>query len=245
MTSRKGFKWPTSGEVVCPYWSPEAECGNGLHGFLWGEGDGSLANWEGNAVWMVLEVEADKIVNLEGKVKFPAATVIYSGDRKTATDMIYARRHGAVIGATVTGGAEATVTGGDGATVTGGYGAKVMGGDYATVTGGNWAMVTGGDCATVTGGERAMVTGGNWATVTGGDEATVTGGDRATVTGGAGATVTGGNWATVTGGDWATIVLNYWDGERYRLKVGYIGENGLKPGVKYKLDDQHEFTEAK
>ena len=40
MTTYGGFKWPTSGEVVAPDWKPNAECGNGLHGLLWGEGNG-------------------------------------------------------------------------------------------------------------------------------------------------------------------------------------------------------------
>ena len=42
MTSYGGFKWPKSGPVKCDDWKPRAECGNGLHGLLWGVGDGSL-----------------------------------------------------------------------------------------------------------------------------------------------------------------------------------------------------------
>lgn len=39
LTSRNGFQWPESGRVDAPDWSPEAECGNGLHAWEWGEGD--------------------------------------------------------------------------------------------------------------------------------------------------------------------------------------------------------------
>ena len=50
MKSHGGFQWPRSGPVSAPDWNPAPECGNGLHGFLRGEGDGSLADWSSNAV---------------------------------------------------------------------------------------------------------------------------------------------------------------------------------------------------
>lgn len=42
------------------------------------------------------------------------------------------------------------------------------------------------------------------------------------------------------------IILPWWndDKNRYEVKVGYIGENGLKPNVAYKLNEHHEFIEA-
>ena len=70
-TSHGGFVWPEAGPVACPDWEPTAECGHGLHGALWGEGDGGLFRWEQTARWQVLEVPADTIVDLRGKVKFP------------------------------------------------------------------------------------------------------------------------------------------------------------------------------
>lgn len=39
MTSHGGFRWPADGYVEAYDWKPKAECGNGLHGWLWGEGD--------------------------------------------------------------------------------------------------------------------------------------------------------------------------------------------------------------
>ena len=102
----------------------------------------------------------------------------------------------------------------------------------------------------VIGGHGAKVTGGDYATVTGGHRATVTGGDRATVTGGDGATVTGGDCATITGGDCAALQLSWWDGARWRIEIGYVGEtldaNGkaLESGVAYRLNDQHTWVRA-
>ena len=100
MKSHGGFQWPRSGPVSAPDWNPAPECGNGLHGFLRGEGDGSLADWSSNAVWLVAEV--DTFVDLGGKVKFPAAEVIFAGSRLEATARIKARHpDAAVIGANV------------------------------------------------------------------------------------------------------------------------------------------------
>jgi len=128
MTSRNGFKWPRSGHVPAPDWNPEPECGNGLHGFLRGEGDGGLADWSSDAVWLVAEVET--YVDLEGKVKFPAAHVIFAGSRLEAATIVKARYpDAAVIGANVAVedgrvavvGYRGTATAGNRGTATAGY----------------------------------------------------------------------------------------------------------------------------
>jgi hypothetical protein len=72
----------------------------------------------------------------------------------------------------------------------------------------------------------------------------VTGGIYAKVTGGNAATVTGGNLATVTGGNRATLVLSRPDSGRRRLYVAYVGEDGILPGVPYRLDIHHRFVRA-
>jgi hypothetical protein len=77
--------------------------------------------------------------------------------------------------------------------------------------------------------ENGIASGGYAATVTGGYAATVTGGDEATVT--------GGDEATVTGGDRAILAVKWWDGARYRLAIGYVGEDGIEPGVPYHCAD--------
>jgi hypothetical protein len=91
MKSHRGFVWPKSGPVSCSDWSKEPVCGQGLHGFLWGEGDGSLANHDPSANWLVVEVVASEIVNLQGKVKFPRGTVVFCGSAFDATKYIAER----------------------------------------------------------------------------------------------------------------------------------------------------------
>lgn len=82
--------------------------------------------------------------------------------------------------------------------------------------------------AFVTCGDRSAAIGGNCAIVSGGYGAKVTGGDYAKVTGGDGATVTGGNGAR--------LQVEWRDGSCYRLAVAYVGEDGIKAGVAYRVE---------
>ena len=119
MTSHNGFKWPESGPVSAPDWRPDSECGHGLHGFLWGEGNGSLANWDIDAKWLVCSVPKDSLIDIGEKVKFPACEVVFCGDRNGATE--YIKTHGpsgkSIIGGTATAGYRGTATAGTGGVV--------------------------------------------------------------------------------------------------------------------------------
>jgi len=167
MTSHNGFGWPKSGHVECSDWTATPECGQGLHGFLWGEGDGSLANWDSDAVWLVVEVNADCVVEIPtGKVKFQSGTVVHCGTRETATTFV--REHAA--------------------------------------------------------GARSIVGG----TSTSGDVGTSTSGYR----------------GTSKTGSVGIVVCRWYDGARYRLTVGYVGEDGIKPDAFYRCDDQGKLVEV-
>jgi hypothetical protein len=63
-------------------------------------------------------------------------------------------------------------------------------------------------------------------------------GNDSTLTGGHRSTLTGGNDSTLTGGHRSTLVVRWWDAatERYRLAVGYVGENGIEPDKPYRWD---------
>ena len=132
MSSRGGFVWPREGVVECPDWKPTEECGNGLHGALWGEGDGSLLDWSANAVWVVAGIE--EWIDLNGKVKFPRADVVFAGPRDEAVAEIIKRgAKGAVIGGTATAGDEGTATAGYEGTATAGYEGTATAGDGGTL----------------------------------------------------------------------------------------------------------------
>jgi len=236
MTSRNGFKWPRSGHVAAPDWNPEPECGNGLHGFLRGEGDGGLADWSSDAVWLVAEVET--YVDLEGKVKFPAAHVIFAGSRLEATAIVKARYpDAAVIGANV------AVE--DGRVAVVGYQGTATAGRRGTATAGNCGTATAGYRGTATAGNRGTATAGNCGTATAGYRGTATAGDYGTATAGYWGTATAGNRGTATAGEGGMLQIYCYDrNDRRRLAVAYVGENDIQPNVKYRLHDSANFVEA-
>ncbi|MGO4763839.1 hypothetical protein AB4120_14980 [Cupriavidus sp. 2KB_3] len=268
LTSRGGFQWPDVGGIVeVPDWKPTDECGNGAHGWLYGQGDHSCSSYlDSTAKWLVVEVESDSIVMLGGKCKFPKGIVRFVGDKRAATQYLIEHepraREVAVIGITVTvgdsqsaiggalsmltGGDRSTLTGGNRSTLTGGYGSTLTGGDRSTLTGGNRSTLTGGDDSTLTGGYGSTLTGGDRSTLTGGDDSTLTGGDDSTLTGGYGSTLTGGDDSTLTGGDDSELRIRYWDNKanRYRTVIAYVGEDGIEANVAYRLDDNRKFVKV-
>ena len=232
-----GFKWPTEvgAKVAAPDWNPEPECGNGLHGWLNGEGIGSIGHIDTEGcIWMVLGVE-EEVTELQGKVKFEECTILHVGGQLSATKFLRSLvpESRAMIGehllvgdnttemvgdyGSLTGGNYSTLTGGKYSTLTGGYGSTLTGGYDSTLTGGKYSTLTGGKYSTLTGGDGSTLTGGKYSTLTGGDNSTLTGRYRSILTGGYGSTLTGGNYSTLTGGDNSTLT----GGEYSTLTGGY------------------------
>jgi hypothetical protein len=197
MSSRGGFTWPEIGHVEATDWKPTAECGNGLHGWLWGEGDHGAAKWAGDNKWLVVEVLAKDVVDLVGKVKFPAGEVVHCGDQQSATEYLRAhlppeKRDSKIIGGTATAGDSGTATAGDSGTATAG--------DSGTATAGDSGTATAGDSGTATAGDRGTATAGYSGTATAGDRGTATAGYRGTATAGYSGTATAGDSGTATAG---------------------------------------------
>jgi hypothetical protein len=122
--------------------------------------------------------------------------------------------------------------------------------DYLIAHGGAGKSIVG---STVSGGYGSTVSGGYGSTVSGGDRSTVSGGDRSTVSGGYGSTVSGGECAitlsrcgTAKADINGVLIISYWDEkkDRPRVKVGYVGERGIKANVLYRLDNEHKFVLA-
>jgi hypothetical protein len=157
------FVWPAEGRVEAPDWRPKPSCGNGLHGLLWGEGDGSLLDWSETARWLVVEIPADTLVDLKGKVKFPAGDVVHVGDRCSATEFLAAHPGAAgraIAGGTSTSGDRGTSTSGDRGTSTSGYRGTSTSGDGGTSTSGYGGTSTSGYGGTSTSGDRGTSTSG-------------------------------------------------------------------------------------
>ena len=131
-TAYGGFQWPSEvgAEVVAPDWQPTEECGKGLHGWLNGEGDSSVADHfhTSDAKWLVLEVPS--FVELSGKVKFKSAKILHVGSRGECARYIWERTKAPrILGLELIGGDHSTLTGGYRSTLTGGYRSTLTGGD--------------------------------------------------------------------------------------------------------------------
>ena len=98
--------------------------------------------------------------------------------------------------------------------------------------------------ATVASGDGGTSTSGYGGTSTSGDGGTSTSGVRGTSTSGDGGTSTSGDRGTSTSGDGGELRIRWYDGTRYRLAVGYVGENGIKPNVKYRADEKGNLVEV-
>ncbi len=82
------FVYPKAGPVEAKDWdpNPDRDCGGGLHGLLWGNGDWSLLSNGHDAVWMIVSVNPDDgLVTSASKCRFRKGEVIYCGDRVGAT----------------------------------------------------------------------------------------------------------------------------------------------------------------
>ncbi|CAB4126938.1 hypothetical protein UFOVP75_46 [uncultured Caudovirales phage] len=247
MSSRNGFVWPVSGHVQCPDWSPVPECGNGLHGLLWGEGDNHL-DFNDTAKWLVVEVLNTDIVDLGGKVKFPRGTVVHVGNRLSAVAFIAAHplgRSRAIVGGIDIAGNHGKALAGHRGTATAGHRGTALAGNGGTALAGECGTATAGNCGTATAGNDGTATAGHYGTALAGDRGTALAGNDGTATAGNCGTATAGHRGTATAGVSGTIMIKHWDGNRYRIVTGYIGEDGLLPNVKYKLsDDGKKFVVA-
>lgn len=91
--SYNGFRWPSSGKVTAPDWDATPRCGGGLHALLGGIGNGGLLNLEADAIWQAVWIDEDKIVDLDGKVKFPWCKIACEGTREEVVRFMV--KHGA------------------------------------------------------------------------------------------------------------------------------------------------------
>jgi hypothetical protein len=242
MTSHGGFVWPESGPVEAPDWDPDPVCGGGLHGLLWGEGDGALLDWGVDARWLVVEVDASEIVCVGGKVKVPRGTVVHCGDQQSATR--YLAEHGgagrAIVGGIATAGRYGTATAGDEGTATAGDEGTATAGRYGTATAGDYdGTATAGRGGTATAGRYGTAIAGYYGIATAGDCGTATAGDCGTATAGFRGTAIAGDEGTATAGRCGVIQIEWWDhtASRHRITTAYVGEDGVEPGVAYCCDE--------
>ena len=143
---------------------------------------------------------------------------------------------------TATAGKYGTATAGTYGTATADFRGTATVGDFGTATAGFRGTATAGDRGTATVGEYGTATAGKRGTATVGDYGTATVGDCGTAIAGDFGIAIAGIRGTVKVGSSGIIQIHYFT-DRARIAIGYIGEKGLKPNVKYKLDANHNFVE--
>jgi len=215
-TSHSGFQWPTSGPVECPDWDATPRCGGGLHGLLWGDGDWSLLNQSHDAIWQVVEVESEAIVKIdEQKVKFPRGVVVYSGGMAEAVTMVLNHQQHfkdmlTEVKANAKKGEPTNISSGDSSTA-------ASSGDSST--------------AASSGYSSTAASSGNYSkAASSGDSSTAASSGDKTIA------MAAGRGCIVQAGKDGCFASAYSDGKRDRILVGYVGEDGIKPDVAYRIN---------
>ncbi len=223
MTSYEDFVWPESGPVEAPDWRDDGECGHGLHGLLWGEGDGHhLLPYE-NAKWLVVEVERSDIRGIGGKYKFSRGEVILCGSREEAVECIQRAAPDAAV-------CFGTTTAGRGGTAITGDSGTSIAGDDGTATTGSWGTSIAGDDGTATAGYRG----------------TAIAGDRgvATIVGYGGTAIVG-EHGVATAGDDGILISDYYVEGLLARQVAKVGQEGILPNTPYRcVQSEWEVVEV-
>lgn len=127
-------------------------------------------------------------------------------------------------------------------------------GDYSMTIAGDYGTAMAGDYSTATAGVEGVAKAGMEGTAMAGDYGTAIAGDCGTAMAGYYGVATAGDRGTAAvgpegvakAGNYGEIHIQWWDNEahRYRTKIAYVGEDGIKPNTAYHLNDSHEFEEC-
>ena len=202
------FEYPKKkGALVLPEkWSPEPECGNGIHGTV---GWTPQHYIEDNDVWIILKYVRDEAVIINNdKIKVPRAWMVAWGEAEPIQKMWenltgHKYEYDYVVrtagdNATITAKGYAIITAGDNATITAEDDAVITAKYNATIKVKDAATVDTGYVATIITEDDAVITTGNSATITTGDCVTITAGDNAIITTGNYVAITAGNGSVIT-----------------------------------------------
>ena len=158
-----------------------------------------------------------------------------AGKHGTAT----AGKHG-----TATAGKHGTATAGEDGTATAGKHGSATAGRYGSASAGYRGSASAGEYGTASAGRYGTAIAGDYGTASAGNRGTASAGEYGSATAGEDGTATAGEYGSASAGDYGVLMIKYWDSCRDRYAVAYVGENGILPNVKYKLDDNHNFVVA-
>ena len=188
--SRNDFQWNLTigGITEAPDWKPTKECGNGLHGFLWGEGDSRLTTWP-DALWLVCEI--GDYIDLKDKVKFQRATTLFVGSLQEAAKFMYDESFKLGI-------VDKKIIGLSGDYLIAGDRANLRGEGQRIQTAGHYSAQTAGNESTQTAGGFSAQTAGGYSSQTAGHDSIQKAGYNSTQTAGYYSTQTAEHYSTQT-----------------------------------------------
>ena len=216
LKSHGGFQWPEKGHVEAPDWDPTSRCGGGLHGLLEGEGDWDLLDWTPTAKALLVRVAQSSMVAFDGKVKFSAGEVLEVLPLAFAICCLLC--DGAKIEATV-----AALTRG-----------KKKNSSQLAASGNYSKLAASGNCSQLAAsGYSSQLAASGYAS-------------KLAASGDSSIVVSSAPGCVASAGEHGTIVLTRWveSERRYRVSVGYVGEDGIKPNTAYVLDEKGRFVEV-
>ena len=232
LTSYGGFQYPESGPVEAPDWKLTAECGNGLHGLLWGHGDFGQLPGEKDAKFQIIEVEASLIVELGHKVKFPRGVVVATFNNWwQAFSYIVARRPSKATDS-IAKGERAS------AAASGYYGHAAASGEsgHAAASGYSGHAAASGEFghAAASGNSGHAAASGYYGHAAASGEF-----GHAAASGEFGVAVATGKYGRAKAGPNGCVAVGWWDekASRPRLAVGYVGEDCIERDVWYIVVD--------
>lgn len=229
------FKWPKEGPASCDDWDPTPRCGGGLHGWLWGKGDIQAWGYTHTDVMLVVEVLKTDIVDLGNKVKFPKGTVVHCGTRESVTQFMKDRGHdGIPYGQMTVGSGETAEVGDYGIAVAGRFGTAIAGehgtaeaGFGGTAEAGRYGTALAGYLGTAKVGDGGKAIVGMYGTAVAGDYGTANAANFGVASAGLG--------GFAQAGEGGRISIEWHDGGRNRVTVGYVGEDGIEANVRYRI----------
>ena len=248
-TSHGGFIWPTEiGTIVtCQDWNEEAKCGNGLHGLLDGFGDYSLLSERIDTIWQIVEVDRDKCIELDGKVKFQSCKLVYSGTMAVALTKIsdyqidLLIKSNSIISSKLAASSyrdsKLAASGESSKLAASGYSSQLAASGYNSklaASGYNSKLAASGESS------KLAASGYNSQLASSGNSSQLAASGNSSIA------ICAGLNGIASAGENGCIALTWWDDTKssYRIEVGYIGENGIKPNTPYRLNDEHKFEEV-
>jgi hypothetical protein len=228
--AHNGFQWPLEpqdpGEfVTAPDWNPSPTCGGGLHGCLWGQNPQHIIGAEDTTrKWQACLVKLDEVVKVDGKIKAPRCRVIAVGDRSTICNYVasLAPRNVGVPYSSTSAGNNGQASAGDYGQASAGYNGQASAGYNGQASAGDYGQASAGYNGQASAGDYGQASAGYYGQASAGNNGQASAGYN----------------GQASAGEKGTLVVRYYDpkANRYRVAVGYVGEDGILPNTVYVVD---------